>query len=441
MKNNYFFNVKLLALLLTMSVTTISAFAQWEQVQKQPSTQNVFVAPNGNLLSSDLLYTDRSGGIYLSEDQGVTWVKTDCKDYCYTKMVQAGEYIIAIGESCNIARSKDNGKTWEVLNYGYVFADILDDADIEYNVAYAVTYHNNRLYIGDFNGGGVIYSTDFGETWALTDRESLKYEITKSSMKDDVTTLDCYNDIAVNNGELLLFGVYFIYRYDEANDHWDLLRSDSNFMGVSTTIGDKLICGRATINDTFDVPFLEYTADGGRSWGEIPRPEGLIDNNVRAIHSDADGNLYVGLQNNGIYYTPDLGGHWAKISNGIPSYSGDNNTFYHSPLIIDSDDTYIYAAIYHTENISGVYRYKKDELPLAAVGKTFFDKEKVYVNNNKLYIGIDNAEINIYNIGGVCVSKLNNCSNQVDLSQLVCGIYIYEVKYNDQRITGKFVKK
>ena len=44
-----------------------------------------------------------------------------------------------------------------------------------YTVCYAATYHNNKLYVADFCGGGIIYSEDFGKTWKNTDLSSLKY--------------------------------------------------------------------------------------------------------------------------------------------------------------------------------------------------------------------------------------------------------------------------
>lgn len=441
MMKNYknFFSVILVFVALACSS---GAYAAWEQIQVLPAAQNVFVAPNGNLISSDFIF-EYTGGIWYSQDKGTTWTKCDVEDHAYTLMVQAGDYIIASGEGCNLARSNDNGITWEVLNYGYMFVDYISEEGVEWDVAYAMTYYNNKLYVADLGGGGVIFSEDFGETWTLTDRESLKYDTgsSKSVAKGDGTALDSYYNLAENNGRLLLFGMYFIYRLNEDGHTWELLRTDSNFMGVSAKWEDKLVCGRAIPNYTDQVPFLEYTADGGTSWGEVPRPEGMIDNNVRAMHSDEMG-MYVALQNGGMYFTEDFGTTWSNISDGMPYTTTDAGDLYEAPLIITSDADYVYVAIYKEpwlqSNVSGVYRLAKSSLPVASVDKVRTKNVVGYVYNNTLYInGV--ADVTIYTVGGAMVCAEKGCNN-IDLSNLADGVYLYEAVMDGNRITGKFAK-
>ncbi|MBR6750482.1 MAG: hypothetical protein IKM10_08365 [Bacteroidaceae bacterium] len=428
-----------LGVLLVGLVSALNVSAAWEQIQKLPATQCVFVAPNGNLISSDFIF-EHTGGIWCSQDKGTTWTKCDVDDYAYGVMVQAGDYIIAAGEGCNLARSKDNGVTWEVLNYGYMFLDYIGEEGVEWDVAYAMTYFKGKLFVADFSGGGVIYSEDFGETWTLTDRESLKYDVggVKSTAKD-AYALDSYYSLAESDGNLLLFGVYFIYRYNESDNTWELLRSDSNFMGVNTLYDGKLVCGRAITNYTDQVPFLEYTADGGKTWGVVARPEGMIDNNVRAIHSDEKG-LYVGLQNGGLYFTDNFGESWSFISKGMPTMNDEGA--YEIPMIITSDADYVYMAVYKEpwlqSDVSGVYRLAKSELPVAAVDKVKADAVVGYVFDNTLYInGV--ADVTIYTVSGVKVCAEEGCE-RVDLSGLADGVYVYEAVMDGNRITGKFAK-
>lgn len=428
-----------LGVLLVGLVSALNVSAAWEQIQKLPATQCVFVAPNGNLISSDFIF-EHTGGIWCSQDKGTTWTKCDVDDYAYGVMVQAGDYIIAAGEGCNLARSKDNGVTWEVLNYGYMFLDYIGEEGVEWDVAYAMTYFKGKLFVADFSGGGVIYSEDFGETWTLTDRESLKYDVggVKSTAKD-AYALDSYYSLAESDGNLLLFGVYFIYRYNESDNTWELLRSDSNFMGVNTLYDGKLVCGRAITNYTDQVPFLEYTADGGKTWGVVARPEGMIDNNVRAIHSDEKG-LYVGLQNGGLYFTDNFGESWSFISDGMPTMNDEGA--YEVPMIITSDADYVYMAVYKEpwlqSDVSGVYRLAKSELPVAAVDKVKADAVVGYVFDNTLYInGV--ADVTIYTVSGVKVCAEEGCE-RVDLSGLADGVYVYEAVMDGNRITGKFAK-
>ncbi len=436
MMKNYASFFQCCLLIVALCMPTMVKAAAWEQIQSQAATQNVFVAPNGNLISSDFIF-EYTGGIYYSQDNGATWTKADVEDHAYTCMIQAGDYIIASGEGCYMARSNDNGVTWEVLNYAYMFTDFIGEEGAIYDVAYAIAYFKDKIFVADYEGGGVIYSTDFGETWTLTDRESLKYDlgVSKSVAKGDGKALDSYYNLSVNNDELLLSGVYFVYRLNESDYTWELLRSDSNFLGVSATVGSKLIYGRAVMNYSDAVPFLEYTEDGGRTWGELPRPEGVIDNNVRAMYSDEKG-LYVGLPETGMLYTPDLGQTWMDISEGLP------HSVSTPPLMMASDDEYLYVALYDmpwSENkISGVYRYKKSELPVAAVNKTFNDEVKVYVSNNTLF-ATQAGNIAIYDIDGTLVLTADNC-NTLDVAALNAGVYIYRVVVDGNQVTGKFVK-
>lgn len=418
-----------------LTATSHLAFAQWEQIQQLPATQSIFVAPNGNLIMSDFQF-DYSGGIYYSEDKGETWNKADLEDYAYNSMIQAGEYIIASGECSHLARSKDNGKTWELLSYAYFMQEFIGEKGAEADLAYALTYYKNKLFLADFNGGGVIYSEDFGETWNMTDRESLMYQSDYGMVIDSFYKLDSSNDC------LLLFGAYFVYRLNEENYTWELLRNDSNFMGVTTHIDNKLICGRSIMNYTDQVPFLLYTEDGGNTWGEIPRPDGMIDNNIRAMHS-FDNHLIVGLQMGGIYYTYDLGENWVDISEGIPYYvsPNDGTYVYEIPIAIDSDDEYIYMAIYDEPwsegTLSGIYRYKKSKLP-AAINSTVSDKNNIYNDNNYLYIN-DTANVCIYDINGKLILCQENCT-QVNIENLQRGIYIYHATINNKTVCGKIVK-
>ena len=424
-----------LVVALFMVATAQQAWAQWEQIQQLPATQNVFVAPNGNLISSDFQF-DYSGGIYYSEDKGETWNRADVDDFAYNTMIQAGEYIIASGECSTLARSKDNGKTWELLNYAYFMQEYIGEKGAEADLSYAITYYKNKLFLADFNGGGVIYSEDFGETWAMTDRESLMYESEYGMVIDSFYKLDTSNDC------LLLFGAYFVYRLNEENYTWELLRNDSNFMGVTAHLGNKLVCGRSIMNYTDQVPFLLYTEDGGNTWGELPRPVGMIDNNIRAMYS-FDNHLIVGLQMGGIYYTPDLGGTCSDLSCGIPYYVSPPDAAYVSeiPIAITGDDEYIYMAIYDEPwsegTLSGIYRYKKSNLP-AAINSTINDSNNIYYDNNYLYINAT-ANVAIYTLTGSLVLSQDNCT-EVSTHNLQRGVYIYRATMGNKTVSGKFIK-
>ena len=437
-----YYNALMKGLLLLVAVFgATSASAKWEKVYDLTSTYACHVTKSGNILLSDYQYMDYSGGIYISEDNGQTWTKTDVEDHCYSSFYAAGDYIFAAGEGCCLARSADEGKTWEVLSFAYVYADYLTEDELFYNPCYAIAYHKGKLYVGDFNGGGVAYSEDFGETWALTDRESLMYDISGGkapALKDEKPTKvmeNFYNMVSFND-DLYLFGVYFVYRLNEETGLWETIRSDSNFMGITTIFNDTLVCGRSVMNYGDHVPFLETTQNGD-DWGEVKRPEGMLDNNVRTMSSDAT-NLYVGLQQGGMYYTPDFGDTWHFISEGLPH---DVNGTYYTLLSLVNTDDYLYVAVYDSpwagNSLSGLYRMAKSDLPKVSVDALPMDEVEVYVEGGNLVVSGDYQHVAISTLQGVTY-QVEIVDGKADISSLDKGIYIYAL---DRNRVGKFVKK
>jgi hypothetical protein len=168
----------------------------------------------------------------------------------------------------------------------------------------------------------------------------------------------------------------------------------------------------------------------------------MIDNNIRAMYS-FDNHLIVGLQMGGIYYTPDLGETWSDISEGIPYYvsPNDGTYVYEIPIAITGDDEYIYMAIYDEPwsegTLSGIYRYKKSNLP-AAINSTINDSNNIYYDNNYLYINAT-ANVAIYNINGSLVLSQDNCT-EVSTHNLQRGVYIYRATMGNKTVSGKFIK-
>ena len=433
--------LRILVVVLVLVCTNLNSIAKWEKIHDLTSAYACYVTKNGNLLMSDYQYIDYSGGIYISEDGGQTWTKTDVDDYCYSLFYEAGDYIFATGEGCKLARSADEGKTWEVMDFSYVYADYLTEDELMYDPCYAIAYHKDKLYVGDLNGGGIAYSEDFGETWTLTDRQSLTYQLSSESVspiaaRKPSQAMESFYNMVSFNGDLYAFGVYFIFRLNEDTGLWEVIRNDSNFMGVVTEYKDNLICGRAIMNYTDQVPFLETTIDGN-TWGEVKRPEGMIDNNVRTMTSDEQ-NLYVGLQQGGMYYTSDFGESWANISEGLPY---DQNGTYYTLLTLVSNDEYLYVVVYDTpwsgDAISGLYRMKKSDLPIVSVDGLTMAKTNVYASGECLVVEGDYKQVTISTMQGVA-HQVKIVDGKADISALDKGIYIYAL---DRNHVGKFVKK
>lgn len=451
MEKRYSVQLKIVGLLCLFSLISFEVRAQWKLLKELPATYAVFITKSGNMLMSDFLMDidpktgailrPGKGGIYLSKDKGESWKKVDAPDYSYNKFYEFGDYVFAGGSAGRIARSSDSGETWELLNYTLPLAGIVDNTAIEQTSCYAMEYHNGKLFIGDFNGGGVLYSEDMGETWSLTERSSLKVETPSGVVVENIYSLAAFN------GKLYAFGVYYIFEYVDEYNLWMIKRSDSNFMCQTMVFKDKLYGGRSVMNQGEQSAFLERTSDG-ETWEWVPRPKGQRDNNVRVINHD-ENNIYVGLQTKGIYYTDNEGETWAEISEGLPPYAEDFTEEYISPLQIAVDDEFIYVAMYEDafysdRKVSGVYRFAKKNLPPtpSAIRNLSADADfQVFANDSYLQIkGNMEFTISVFDMYGKHVD-VNVQDGNMDIRNLASGVYVYELITKDGKAVGKFLKK
>lgn len=434
-----FYSTSIRLFMLALCVFAVSAASAqkkaWEQLCKIPASNAFHIASNGNFIIADYQW-DLSGGIYVSEDRGTTWTKTNAPDYTYNVFCENEEYVFAAGCECRIARSDDGGKTWEVLSYKRAVEDALGEY-ADYSNAYALAIHNGKLFLGDFSGGGIIYSEDNGESWKQTDLESLSYgEVDPKLGKRNVEN---FYSLASYDGELYAFGVYFVFRYLPETNSWETIRTDSNFMGVNTVYQGKLCTGRSVMNYSFNVPFIE-TLDEEGVWGEIARPVDFSDNNIRAIYG-ADNHLFVGMAQSGVYYTPDAGTSWASISEGIPYSSGTNFT----PMAIRTDKDYAYLLAYEppyaTTTNSGLFRLALTDLPdLTGIDCIKKSEEAASYNGNALTFAATAKQAAVYDLSGRQI-PVSVSGNSINVEHLNPGTYLYKATVNGATLSGKFQKK
>ncbi len=166
MKNLYIKTIAAFSILASVVLAPSEMKADWEIVHPLPSTYAHFITSEGLHLMSNYLNT-RNGGIYYSEDNGLSWTKSDVRDYWYSNFYEVDGYIFALGAGCRIGRSEDGGRTWDLLNYSTAVKDYVPEKALDGTVCYAITSLDGVLYIGDFSGGGVLRSEDFGETWEM----------------------------------------------------------------------------------------------------------------------------------------------------------------------------------------------------------------------------------------------------------------------------------
>lgn len=424
MKNFLPKTAAVMALMTSLSFSTFNADAAWEQVHSLPVTYAHYVTSEGLHLMSD--YRDnRDGGIYYSEDRGQTWTKSEVKDYWYSNFYEADGYVFAIGCGCRIARSEDGGRTWDLLNYSRAVKDWIPEKALDETVCYGITVLDGVLYVGDFSGGGVLSSSDYGETWEMTDRESMYIHFAgdPTDVMDNVYHLEAFK------GKVYSFGMYSVHSYSPETKKWTALPINSNFMGSVTVMGDIMVCGRAVPNYGYDVEYL--LATDGENWGAVERPD-TEDNNVRALNND--GTFLFSMHHGGpMYYTDNMGASW-EIADGLPE------GLY--PLTVYFDDEYVYSALYTpipSETKSGLWRLAKSELKSSGVDEVTPDNASApYIAEGAIICGAT-SEVTVFSISGSKVLHLEGVS-RVNLELLPEGQYVYEVVTGDCRFTGKFMK-
>lgn len=433
--------------LVVMAVAVCqNAQGAWEQVYSHPTTQAHFITSKGTFLLADF-DDNRSGGIFISEDKGATWTKTGVKDFNYHKFYEADGYIYAMGYNARIARSSDDGHTWDVLNYSKALDGVVESKDMEALVAYGIVKVDDKLYIADFAGGGVLVSPDNGETWSLTDRESLMVDMEGLGM-----TMGNFYNLVYFKGYIYAFAALSVHRYDIDADRWEPVDLWSNFMSVSTIFDGRLVCGRAVTNADPEVEYLVYTEDG-RTWDDIKAPTPLwefgLSRNVRALYSD-DKYIYTagpdGLIRNtetpgpeyvnapDFFYTPDFGETWTHVP-GLPARM--------YPLTLTSDEDYIYVSLYSpipSNANSGLWRIAKSELTGAGVGSVMAEGDlSVMVSGDMMEISPIADRVTVYNLDGRIVRSACGVSS-LDLGMLDKGVYTYEAVSAKGKETGKFVR-
>lgn len=442
MNMNFYKKCFVLSALLFISVFVSKSYAQWEFVKYQDAAYAGFVTKSGNLILSDFTF-DNTGGIYISEDGGTTWTKTEAEDHCYNKFYQFGDYIFGIGYNAVIARSADEGKTWEMLSYREAADEVMEPGAVDWTVAYAMVEHNGKLFIGDFSGGGIMYSEDYGETWKRTDNESISYVVQEGNVES--TYVENIYQLVSFNGKLYAFGVYFVFEYNEAGNDWIMVRDDSNFMSQSAITNGELYCGRSCMNDDKEAPILEKTSDFV-NWTMIPGPDEIITRNVRVLTSD-DKYVYIVTQDRGAFLYNIAEEKWYNICEGYPEKpmgeqgAVSKDIFYHAPTQMFTDDKYVYVVVYDVpgaSEVAGLYRYEKSAIDEKTSIVNVEANEDYFIDaENIVFPGKNVTEANVYDVSGKQVIGGAD-ADRIYIGNLEKGVYVFEAVVDGKNVRGKF---
>ncbi|MDD4848508.1 MAG: hypothetical protein PHR53_07080, partial [Bacteroidales bacterium] len=276
-------------------------------------------------------YPGTGGYIYMSKNQGSTWQIADVEGAVYTSIANIGDTLFFGGRGSKVARTADNGTTWELFSFEQIYNAPDDDM-------YALTYHNNKLYAAVF-GLGICYSEDRGETWQETDRESLivSYQVDGRN----TYTMQSFK------GKLYAIGANGIWVLNDNDQTWTLQR-ETWFSGNSLIHNDKLYISYVIQNGENGIEFTE----DGETWQPIPNNDSLPSFDIRGFQSDGE-NIFVGTFSDGVYYTPDEGVTWIETEDWPPYYEVPGVVTF---LSIPMDFCFLNGKIFALSYEMGVYK-------------------------------------------------------------------------------------
>lgn len=423
----------LLFLLISLAFLNPSILtAQWEPTGFTQSTWVLCQAENGNLIAANDIYPDL-GGIYLSQDEGISWEQTNAIPYSYTAQVVKDSSIYLGGVGCNVAISHNNGEAWSNVNFSALFPGVTENDPI-----YALEFHNGRIYAAVLNFG-IVYSEDDGATWNLTDQESL-WDV--DNPEDGGQW--CYN-LRSYNGNLYNMGAYGIWVYNEIEDLWSQV-DDMWYAGSSLVVDDVFY----VVYNAMGIPAgIRYTTDF-QNWDVMPIPDGS-DTTIRFMEY-YEGAFFIGHVNDAIFYTVDQGENWIEYRENFPAFEPvPDVVFYGTPMSLVFNGDMMYCGVFSPfEGVGGVFKAPVPEgLNISELAESL--QLVVYPNPANDFISIQFPN-GLQNQGSLIITDVlgrihynKSIGNEIDKTIIVStenwtsGLYIYSIVSGASKASGKFI--
>jgi photosystem II stability/assembly factor-like uncharacterized protein len=244
--------------------------------------------PVGSLLISNSgnYFISSSGLIKKSIDNGITWMIVfdptiyDGATIELTKL--SNGYLFASGVYYSIVhgtgfsviwRSTDDGLTWDDV-YGYAYDDIM----------YTITTTPDDILLagGRSSGHRIIRSTDFGDTWVLSN----------SGLPSDA---NC-TIIRAKSNDMIFAGTsnYGIFRSTDGGASWNDMNNGLSSLKITSIVINSI--GKIYIGTPNGV-FISF--DNGNNW--YPRNIGLLDVEINSLLLDSLEYLYAATNGCGVF--------------------------------------------------------------------------------------------------------------------------------------------
>ena len=298
-------------ILIILAVLAISAICYpqtkfWEPVSSNPlSNPNIPLehrnAKGCAITNNGDIFVLTEEGVFLSADNGDTWVQKHVFPVPYMSAIAASGYgsiFVVYQNGLYMFRSTDNGESWKTIRPPY------------YMISGGMLFtESGEIYLGYEAFGdwtGIYYSKDNGDTWV---RKPVPYIFADFAMGTDGTL---YTSIENNRLLPLERG---IYRSTDAGDNWFPLNTSIGRIKGIILIGDSTIIGVGEFN------ILVKSTDRGVTWSQIISDElspGRSGGSAGALYNPITGHIFV-FGYKGVARSTDQGETWDIVTSGLPA--------------------------------------------------------------------------------------------------------------------------
>jgi photosystem II stability/assembly factor-like uncharacterized protein len=261
---------------------------QWEKISEVGRSSCI-------LTFDDIVIVGTDNGIYRSTDEGEGWVHFDLAsfDLTVTDLTKNDKYIFA-GTLNGIYSSPDTGKTWLRIGPDYSILSV---------------YTLDSIILAGIQGGGLLYSNDYGENWTWVEGGH-------------------FYSYIMDEGKIFAGTFDGIYTSVDSGLTWQIYSQGGRIVS-SVSRNEKYFY--ATLWDS-----LLRSDDFGLTWEKSNEGLPLGDHNIYSVFA-FDSLVFAGLTMNGVYLSKNNGITWEKFDEGIEI----SDTTYHVKFAINSKKVFV----------------------------------------------------------------------------------------------------
>ncbi len=289
-------------------------------------------APVGGIVNSlvrapdGALYAGSYGlGVYRSTDNGETWQQTSSTDtWVWCEAVDSSRRVFIGTVGAGVFKSSDGGSTWAQVNWEPSAVNVrsiiiandgstiigtwgngafrMKNGDSSWvqiysgltdlNVISLCATHDGRLYAG--TDGPLFVSSDTGRSWSV--------DSSLTALGVNALTTDTQGTLwAATNG-----GLFHLADYDTSR--WNPV--GPNFMTNTVSVPDSTLILAGLMGGN-----MLRSTDGGSSWTQLTRSNGLPGEDVKSILFDPLTNdIFIATWGGGVYNSSDNGDSWHQVN-------------------------------------------------------------------------------------------------------------------------------